>query len=99
MVTAIVYVVVNLVVLTMGLLIRSGMTWLIAGYDASLIRDEKGLARYAGSNIMGIGVAGILAGILMYLLPDYAVVFVLAFPLLVIVMTIRLLIGIQRFTK
>jgi hypothetical protein len=67
---AIPFIAANVVVLTMGILIRRGMTWLIAGYKNHHVRDEEGLARWVGSGVIGIGATGILAGILMAALPE-----------------------------
>src|SRR5262245_36000263 len=67
------FVLVNLVVLSMGFLIRNkGMTWLIAGYDASQVRDEKGLARWAGTGVMAVGAVGLVIGGVIAVLPDLA---------------------------
>jgi hypothetical protein len=90
----------GLLLLSMGLLIRKGMTWLIAGYDPSQVRDEKGLAKWAGSVFMGMGAIGILAGGLIYLLPpDYALIPVLVFAVGIPAGAITLVIGVQRFVK
>src|SRR5262245_8215967 len=97
---SIVFVSVYLVVLSMGFFIRNkGMTWLIAGYDASLVRDEEGLARWVGSGVMGIGAAGILAGALIYVLSDFAPFLVLASVAVTLGVTITLVIGARRFLK
>ena len=95
------FVLVNLALLAMGFLIRNkGMTWLIAGYDASRVRDEKGLAGWVGSGLMVIGASGFLAGALIPLLPDYFFfVLVIAFVVVVVGGGIRLLCGMHKFVK
>ena len=45
----------GLLLLTLGLLIRRGMTWLIAGYDPSRVTDERGLANWSGACLLSMG--------------------------------------------
>jgi Domain of unknown function (DUF3784) len=90
----------GLLLLTMGFLIRKGVTWLIAGYDPSQVRDEKGLAKWAGSCFMAMGAIGILAGGLVYLLPpDYTFIPVIVFAVAIPAGAITSVIGLQRFVK
>ncbi len=90
----------GLLLLTLGLLIRKGMTQLIAGYDPSLVRDEQGLARWAGSGFMVLGAIALLCGSLMYLLPEeYASIPVIAFVVCIPAGAITLVVGMQRFVK
>ena len=94
-----VYVSAGLVVLLIGFLISKGMTWLIAGYDPSRVRDEKGLARWVGSGVMGIGHAGVLVGGLSYLLPGLGLLWVIAFVAVTLGGPIALVLGGRRFMK
>jgi hypothetical protein len=98
-----VYVSVGLVVLLIGFLISKGMTGLIAGYvagyDPSRVRDEKGLARWVGSGVMGIGHAGVLVGGLSYLLPGLGLLWVIAFVAVALGGLIALVLGERRFLK
>src|SRR5262249_62427903 len=65
----------GLLLLIMGVLIRRGATWLIAGYDPSQVRDEKGLARWGGAGLLAAGGVEALAGGLVYVLPPgYALI-------------------------
>jgi hypothetical protein len=99
-VVSIVFVLVNLAVLFIGFLIRyRGMTWLIAGYDASRVRDEKGLAGWVGPGVMGIGAVGILVGGLIYALPDYTHILVIVFVVVAIGGVVTLMSGVGRFLK
>jgi hypothetical protein len=100
MAAAIIFVLVNLAVLLIGFLIKSkGMTSLIAGYDASRVSDEKGLAGWVGSGIMGIGIVGIVVGGLIYALPNYFAVLVITFVVLVTGGVMILASGVRRFLK
>jgi hypothetical protein len=84
----------------MGLLIKKGMTRLIAGYDPSRVHDEKGLASWVGACFMIMGAAGVLAGTLMYLLPSgYAFVPVIVYAIVVPVGAITAVVGAQRYAK
>ena len=89
----------GVLLLTMGLFIRKGVTWLIAGYDADQVRDEKGLARWVGSGLMAIGAVGVSAGAFIFVLPEYIVIPVLLYPVAVLGGVITILCGIQRFVK
>jgi hypothetical protein len=90
----------GLLLLTMGLLIRSGMTWLIAGYDAKLVRDEKGLARWVGSLLMGMGAVAALAGGLFAVLPEeYLFVPLILYIIAIPGGVITILCGLRRFVK
>jgi hypothetical protein len=90
----------GLLLLTLGLLIRKGRTWLIAGYDPSRVRDEKGLASWAGKCVMSIGAVGLLAGGLVYALPEaYAFIPVIAYFAAIVGGVITAVIGTQRFMK
>jgi hypothetical protein len=95
----VVFIVVYLLVLFMGLLIRRGMTWLIAGYDASQVRDEKGLARWVGSGVMGIGVIGLVCAAAMFVFPDAMLSFVIVSLVVTLGGVITLAGGGRRFFK
>src|SRR5262245_36576805 len=95
----VVFVVVYFLVLSAGLLIRRGMTWLIAGYDSSQVRDEKGLARWVGSGVIGIGAAGLACAAGMFALPDAMLLFVVGANLVTLAGTVTLVAGARRFLK
>jgi hypothetical protein len=90
----------GLLLLTLGFLIRKGVTWLIAGYDRTLVRDEKGLAKWAGSGLMILGAIGILAGGSIAILPEeYVFIPAIVYGISGPVAAITLVIGSQRFVK
>ena len=90
----------GLLLFVLGLLIRRGMTWLIAGYDPRLVADERGLARWFGSRLMPLGGAGLLAGAAVAVVPeDYIVVPILLNSVAILGGVITLVIGAQRFTR
>jgi hypothetical protein len=95
----IVFIVVYLLVLSMGILVRSGKTWLIAGYDASQVRDEKGLTRWVGWGVMGIGISGLIGAALMFAFPDVMVIFVLAANVMTLGGVATLVLTSRRFFK
>jgi hypothetical protein len=95
----IVFIVVYLLVLSTGFLIRQGVTSLIAGYDASQVRDEKGLARWAGSGVMGIGVIGLGCAASMFAFPDAMFIFVIAATVVSVVGAVALVATARRFLK
>ena len=95
----VVFAAVYLLVLSMGFLIWRGKTWLIAGYDASLVRDEKGLARWVGFGVMGIGVNGLVFAGLMVALPEAMPVFVIAATFVTLGSAATLVITARRFLK
>ena len=94
-----VFLAVYLLVLAMGFLIRRGMTWLIAGYDAAQVRDEKGLARWVGSGVMGIGVNGLVFAGLMVAFPEATPIFVIAATVVTVVSAATLVITARHFLK
>jgi hypothetical protein len=90
----------GLLLLILGLLIRRGVTWLIAGYDPSQVRDEKGLAKWAGSCFLLMGAVGALAGVLVYVLPpDYVFIPVILYVVTVVSGATSIVVGSQRFVK
>jgi hypothetical protein len=90
----------GLLLLTLGLFIKKGMTFLIAGYDANLVADEKGLANWVGACFLVMGSIGILAGSLVYVLPEeYVFAPVIAFSIAIPTCAITTVVGLQRFTK
>lgn len=90
----------SLLLLTLGFLIKKGMTWLIAGYDPSRVRDEKGLANWVGLGIMTMGAVGILAGVLVYVLPpEYTFLPVILFAVTMPTGAITILCGLRRFVN
>jgi hypothetical protein len=91
--------VVYILVLSMGFLIRNGVTSLIAGYDASQVRDEKGLARWVGSGVMGIGVVGLVCAASMFAFPDSLFILVIAATVVSVVGAICLVATARRFLK
>jgi hypothetical protein len=95
----VVFLVVYLLVLSLGLLIRKGMTWLIAGYDASQVRDEQGLARWVGSGVVGIGIIGLLCAASMVAFPDAMLLFVLVATAVALGGAVTLVAGARRFLK
>ena len=90
----------GLLLLVLGLLIRRGKTWLIAGYDPSLVADERGLARWFGSRMMALGVAVLLAGVGVAVVPeDYVNVPIILYFVAVFAGAVTLVVGAQRFTR
>jgi len=95
----VVFIVVYLLILCLGFLISKGKTWLIAGYDASQVRDEKGLARWVGSGVMGIGVNGLVCAVLMFALPDAMLIFVIVATVVTLAGVVTLMVWGRRFLK
>jgi hypothetical protein len=90
----------GLLLLTLGFLIRKGKTWLIAGYDPRLVRDEKGLANWFGSVLMTMAAIAILAGGLIAVVPEaYVAIPVIVFAVTIPAGVITLLSGVRKFVK
>ena len=89
----------GLLLLTLGLLIRKGKTWLIAGYDATLVKDEKGLARWAGSWLMTMGTVAILSGASIFAFPDYFFIPLAIYLIAIPSGALTIVIGAQKYTK
>jgi hypothetical protein len=57
--------IVNLLVLALAWRISRGATWMLSGYDASRVSDERALARWCGGGLALLGCAGLaFAGLL-----------------------------------
>jgi hypothetical protein len=90
----------GLLLLLIGVLVRRGVTWLIAGYDPSQVRDEKGLARWAGSCFIVMGTIATLAGVLVGVLPpEFAFIPGILFFVAATGGALAVVIGSQRFVK
>lgn len=90
----------GLVVAAFGVAIRRGHTELIAGYDAERVTDEAGLAAFVGRYVLAIGAFVVAVGALELSnrLPDEEWVW-LGFTAVIVVLTLGIAVGAQRFQK
>ena len=75
------------------------MTGLIAGYDAGRVRDEKGLARWVGSGVTGIGAVGLVCAASMVALPGAMNVLAIVATVMTLGGAATLVAGARRFLK
>jgi len=85
--------------------IPSYVTWqrrwpgMIAGFDRSRCSDVDGLTRWVGGVGMVLGGACLLAGVVVYVAPDYVVAVSVILALVGVAGTVMTTAGCQRFTK
>lgn len=83
-----------------GYLVRfRGMTFLLAGYEADRVADERGLARWAGGCLLGMGAAGLATGFGAALWPTALDLLTLLFVVAVVALTAAAIGGGQRFMR
>lgn len=85
--------------------ISSYVTWqrrwpgMIAGFDRSRCSDVDGLTRWVGGVGMILGGACLLAGVIVYVAPEYLVAVSVALAFVGVAGTVMTTTGCKRFTK
>lgn len=83
-----------------GYLVRfRGMTYLLAGYDADSVADERGLARWAGGCLLGMGAAGLATALGAALWPGALDLLTVLFVVAVVALTAAAIGGGRRFMR
>lgn len=75
------------------------MGHLVAGFNPDKIHDKQGYLKWAGSNIIVIGLVSLLAGILILLLPELALYLIAGYAITVGCLALVLVIGERRYMK
>ncbi|MBM7853907.1 hypothetical protein JOC37_000272 [Desulfohalotomaculum tongense] len=72
------------------------MLSLLAGYDEGKVADKEGLAKYAGSNLILMGILILLISVIGMILKANTAV---PYLLIVVFITIRMVVGCRKFEK
>ncbi|MFC3958145.1 DUF3784 domain-containing protein [Halovivax cerinus] len=80
-----------------GLIKYAGMVELVAGYDPESVTDDEALANVVGSNVLAIGVLGIVCGVVGAADPAVSTVSWLVFTVGTIVFAARAIRGARRY--
>ena len=88
----------GLILLVLGYLIKyRGMTNLIAGYSPERVRDERGLANWAGGVALFFGGYTVAVGLLLFLFLQVLPVLAALYVLTITVGTVVLVLGCRRY--
>ena len=91
---------VSILLLVAGYFVRvRKMGHLVAGFNPDKIQDLEGYLKWAGSNIMVIGLLSLLAGILILLLPMLALYWIAGYAITVGCLALVIVIGEKRYLK
>ncbi len=97
---SLVTILIGLLFLLIGYLVRSKqMVEIIAGYDPNKVKDEKGLAKWVGSNLLLMGLLGLLIGGLGFIFPQINTILVIGFGVVIVILAIRTAFGCKKYEK